>query len=201
MGQWLAALTATVMVFFSGFFGSGQTVSVTRIIDGDTVEIEDGRHIRYIGIDSPEKSDCYATAAAKLNEQLVLGKKIRLELGPKELDTYGRTLAFVWQGDELVNQKLLEKGAGEFFLDTVNVNHQDPLIQAANSAHDQRIGLWSACGDDCSIKGNLDKLDKRYYHLPEFRHYDQVIVNLDEGDRWFCSESQAQAAGFERARE
>src|SRR3990167_9717952 len=166
MGQWLAALTATVMVFFSGFFGSGQTVSVTRIIDGDTVEIEDGRHIRYIGIDSPEKSDCYATAAAKLNEQLVLGKKIRLELGPKELDTYGRTLAFVWQGDELVNQKLLEKGAGAFFLDRLNVKHQPELIKAENSAHDRRLGLWSECGGNCNIKGNLDKQDKRWYHLP-----------------------------------
>src|SRR3990170_4380734 len=113
MGKWWAALAASIIVFFSGFFSRGQMVSVTRIIDGDTVEIEDGRHIRYIGIDSPEKEDCYATAAAKLNEQLVLGKKVKLELGPKELDTYGRTLAFVWQGDELVNQKLLEKGAGE----------------------------------------------------------------------------------------
>src|SRR3989344_5982109 len=145
MGQWLAALTATVMVFFSGFFGSRQMVSVTRIIDGDTVEIEDGRHIRYIGIDSPEKNNCYATAAAKLNEQLVLGEKVKLELGPNELDDYGRTLAYVWIDGDLVNQKLLAEGAGEFFLDTVNVYHQEALIQAANQGHDQRAGLWSAC--------------------------------------------------------
>ena len=47
----------------------------------------------------------------------------------------------------------------------------------------------------------VDKNDKRWSHLPYFRHYDQVEVNLDHGDRWFCTEKEAIEAGFERARE
>jgi len=58
-------------------------------------------------------------------------------------------------------------------------------------------------GDEsgCVIKGNLDRNDVRYYHLPEFRHYDQVEMNFEHGDRWFCSEEEAIKAGFTRARE
>ena len=61
-------------------------------------------------------------------------------------------------------------------------------------------GLWQECGP-CLIKGNVDRLDKRWYHLPGFRHYESTEVNLEHGDRWFCSEGEAQEAGFERARE
>lgn len=196
---WLG-LAAGVTVLIGVLFSLSQ-VTVTRVIDGDTVEISDGRHIRYIGIDSPEKGDCYATAAAKLNEELVLGKKVKLELGLNELDEFGRTLAYVWVNGKLVNEKLLQNGAGEFFLDTVNVNHQEALIQAANKSYDQRVGLWGVCGEDCNVKGNTDIHGKRWYHLPEFRHHQQTIVNLDHGDRWFCTEAAAQAAGFSRARE
>ena len=64
------------------------------------------------------------------------------------------------------------------------------------------MGLWAECWkeSDCAIKGNVDRNDKRWYHLPEFRHYDQTEMNLDHGDRWFCTEEQAIKAGFERAR-
>lgn len=87
-----------------------------------------------------------------------------------------------------------------FFYDSVNLRHQQDLIGVAESARAGERGLWGACGP-CVVKGNYDTSGHRFYHLPHFRHYPQVVVNLDDADRWFCSEADAVAAGFTRARE
>jgi len=195
--------------FFSwrNFFSPSLVVS--EVTDGDTIKLSDGRRIRYIGIDAPEEEACFAEEATEINRDLVLGKNVRLERDVNEMDQFGRYLAYVYvqeNGKEVfVNQALLIEGAGEFFLDTVNLKYQEVLVQAAEEAHEKKKGLWQTCAPDkkkgCQIKGNVDRLDKRWYHLSDFRHYDQVVINFEAGDRWFCSEEKAQEAGFERARE
>ena len=52
---------------------------------------------------------------------------------------------------------------------------------------------------DCVIKGNISA-NGRIYHLPGQQFYDRVVVRTDQGQRWFCSEAEAQAAGWRRAR-
>lgn len=184
---------------------------VTRIVDGDTIELKNGQVVRYIGLDTPEKEKCFFEESSKINEALVLDKKIRLEFDQNEMDRFGRTLAYVFitnpetNKEIFVNEYLLQKGAGKFFLDTVNLRYQDQLATSAQKAHEEKQGLWQTCAPDpnkgCLIKGNLDKLDNRYYHLPEFRHYDQVVINLISSDQWFCTEKEAIEAGFTKARE
>lgn len=187
------------------------TFLVTKVTDGDTIELDDGRIIRYLNLDTPElglgeKPDqCFAQEAKKINEELVLGKKIRLELDVNEMDRFGRTLAYVFVDDLFVNEALLSRGAAEFQLDTVNLVHQPVLVAAAQKAHQDKIGRWNKCAPSpkagCLVKGNLDKNDHRWYHLPDFRHYDQIVINPEESDRWFCTEAEAIEAGFKKARE
>lgn len=187
-----------------------QNFTVVEVIDGDTIKINDARVVRYISLDAAEKDECFSQEAKAINAELTLGKTVRLEMDTNEMDRFGRYLAYVYVQDEtgkevFVNQYLLGEGTAEFFLDTVNIRYQAILVQAAEQAHKEKRGLWSVCAPDpkvgCQIKGNLDRLDKRWYHLPSFRHYEQVIVNPEHGDRWFCTEEQAQTAGFKRARE
>ncbi len=52
---------------------------------------------------------------------------------------------------------------------------------------------------DCAIKGNISS-NGRIYHLPGQQFYDLVVVRTDLGQRWFCSEEEAQEAGWRRAR-
>jgi micrococcal nuclease len=134
-----------------------------------------------------------------------LNKKVRLQTDANELDQFGRTLAYVFVEQRLINKELLARGAGKYFEDYLNHKYQSELIAAAKAAHSQKLGLWSECAEDktdgCLVKGNLDPNDRRFYHLPHFRHYSQIVMNLDKGDRWFCSEQEAIAAGFKRARE
>lgn len=207
------ALLLILSLFLLGFFSwqhfSSQSFTVTEVIDGDTIKLNDGRRIRYISIDAPEEGECFVQEAKEINSDLVLGKQVRLERDTNEMDRFGRYLAYVYlrEGEEeiFVNEFLLAEGAGEFFLDTVNLRYQDLLVQAAEKAHQEKKGLWQTCAPNpqvgCQIKGNVDRLDKRWYHLPNFRHYEATEVNLEHGDRWFCTEEDAQAAGFERARE
>jgi len=190
---------------------SSKTYTVTQVIDGDTIKLGNGEVVRYIGIDTPElekgenEAQCFAQQAKEINEKLVKSKKVKIETDENKMDRFGRTLAYVYRDNIFVNQQLLEQGAGKFHLDTVNNKYQVTLIVAANQAHDQKVGLWKACAPDpeigCLIKGNLDRLDHRWYHLTEFRHYSQVIVNLEKSDQWFCTEEEAKEAGFEKARE
>jgi micrococcal nuclease len=201
-------LLSVILGFFSWQHFFVQSLTVTEVVDGDTIKLDDGRTIRYIGLDAPEEGECFNEEAEKINRDLVLGKQVRLETDTNEMDRFGRYLAYVYlrEGEEIfVNQELLKQGAGEFFLDTVNLRYQEVLIQAAEEAHKEKRGLWQACAPDpefgCQIKGNLDRLDKRWYHLPGFRHYETTEVNLEHGDRWFCTEEEAIVAGFEKARE
>jgi hypothetical protein len=97
----------------------------------------------------------------------------------------------------------LARGVGEFLLDNNNNMYQERLVEAARIGHEEEKGKWGQCGGEsgCVVKGNLDKDDVRWYHLPGFRHYDQIVMRLDLGDKWFCSEAEAIKAGFEKARE
>ena len=143
--------------------------------------------------------------AKRINEKLVLEKKVRLELDINEMDRFGRVLAYVFVDGLFVNEALLDRGAAEFQLDTVNVVYQDVLITAAQKAHQDKIGRWSKCApnskEGCRIKGNVDESGHRWYHLPHFRHYNQVVISPEKADRWFCTEAEAIEAGFKKARE
>jgi len=193
----LMVILALVVAVFSS-----QKHNVTRIIDGDTVEISGYEtNIRLIGIDTAEEGECYRTESTKLTKDLMLGRKVRVETDENEKDNFGRVLAYIYLTDgTMANKKLLEVGAGQFFYDSVNLKYQEELVQTAEKARQSRAGLWKACGP-CVVKGNYDIRGRRYYHLPEFRHYSQVVVNLDKADRWFCSEAEAINAGFIRARD
>jgi len=156
-----------------------KTYLVTKVIDGDTIEVKSLKFkvqsliseesedeiikIRYIGIDAPElakgkkKDECYAQKAKEISQHLVLGKEVKLEFDKNEVDRFGRYLAYVYTKDAnaknakeevFVNQYLLEKGAGIFFLDAVNLKYQDELIEAAEKGYKEKQGLWNDCAPD-----------------------------------------------------
>ncbi|MFA6356488.1 MAG: thermonuclease family protein, partial [Candidatus Omnitrophota bacterium] len=83
---------------------------VSKVIDGDTVVLENGEHVRYIGIDTPEKGRPYYSEAKRQNEKLVKGRKVRLEFDAGKADRYGRVLAYVYDGNTFVNEELVRNG-------------------------------------------------------------------------------------------
>ncbi len=83
---------------------------VTRVIDGDTIEINSIYHVRYIGIDTPEEDEYYFNESKEFNSELVLGKEVRLERDVSQVDKYNRLLRYVYVGDLFVNAELVRLG-------------------------------------------------------------------------------------------
>ncbi len=123
---------------------SSGTARVTRVIDGDTVILAGGEHVRYIGIDAPEMDppEPFGSAAAAANRELVQDKVVRLETDTSETDRYGRLLRYVWVGDQLINLELVRLGLAEAKSYPPDTRYQDLLDAAENEARQAGRGMW-----------------------------------------------------------
>ena len=126
---------------------SENAVYVTRVIDGDTLEIEGGYRVRYIGIDTPEKGEPYYWEALEANRSLVEGKRIRLEEDVEDRDEYGRLLRYIWVNDTMVNAELVRLGCAYSYSYPPNVKYQTYFLQMEKEAREHERGLWSSYSD------------------------------------------------------
>jgi micrococcal nuclease len=87
---------------------------VTRVIDGDTIELAGGTKIRYLLVNASEitngHNDCFGSNAAQFNSDLVLGKTVQLSYDVECTDRFGRTLAYVSVGGQEVNSLMIQRG-------------------------------------------------------------------------------------------
>lgn len=192
-----------------------QEVLVTRVIDGDTIEIAGGERVRYLGIDTPETVDprspvqCFGREASMENKELVEGKYVRLEKDISETDKYGRLLRYVYADDKLVNLELVKDGFAHILTIPPDIKYQDKFLAAEREAREAKRGLWGVCLDfgssdsssTCSIKGNISFTSgEKIYHLPSCDYYNETFINELKGERWFCDEQEAIVAGWRRAK-
>ena len=133
-------------------------IKVTKVVDGDTVELSNGRRVRYIGIDTPELErktptgwqevkEPFGKEAKQLNEALVLGKTVRLVFDAQAIDKYNRLLAycFVSTGDKevFVQTELLRNGLAYLYTAPPNIKYVDTMVAAYEEAKAKKAGLWS----------------------------------------------------------
>jgi len=205
----LLALSLLVNVFFLGNLFKGEdsfseelkTGHVTRVIDGDTFDLDDETRIRLAGAQAPEYPEgCLSTKAKERLEELILGQTVQVELVQK--DNFGRQVGFVKSKNVFVDKVLIEEGLAQA------MNGQHPkygagLLSAQDSAQAAKRGLWSSlCAGqkDCLIKGNFRRdRETKVYHLSDCYNYQKIVINEKEDDMWFCTEKEAQAAGFRKS--
>jgi micrococcal nuclease len=128
------------------------TAVVERVVDGDTVELDDGTRVRYLLVDTPEstngKDDCYGTEATEFNRQLVEGKSVHLEYDVECEDQYGRLLAYVEVADREVNSLLVERGyACVLHIPPNGDDRVDQFEELEQIADAGGKGMWGACSD------------------------------------------------------
>lgn len=129
---------------------------VVKVIDGDTVVLESGETVRLIGIDAPEKDDCFANESTLENKRLLQGKEVKLEKDVSEVDRYRRLLRFVWVGDPsagsgqsiFVNDYLVHEGYAVAKAYPPDVKFKEQFSQAEKEAKENNRGLWSICKSD-----------------------------------------------------
>ncbi|MGB9707620.1 MAG: thermonuclease family protein [Microgenomates group bacterium] len=183
---------------------------VVDVIDGDTFQLQSGKRVRLLGVDAPEYDRCGGVQAKRELESLIKGKIVYLK--EEQPETFGRSLALVYQGKIFVNEVILKKGWGR--PDYRKNSQRERLTSAYHYAKDNKLGIFSSlCRDsnsltrepvntktECNIKGNIDKNTyQKFYHLPGCKHYNEVVIEKDIGERYFCTEEEAQKAGFKKA--
>lgn len=131
-----------------------EKVRVVKVIDGDTIKLENGKAVRYIGIDTPETVhpskpiQCYGKEASNKNRELVEGKEIEMEKDVSETDKYGRLLRYIWIGDIFVNEYLVREGFAHSSTYSPDVKYQDGFREAERQAREEGKGLWGSYCDD-----------------------------------------------------
>lgn len=134
----------------------GQRVKVAKVIDGDTVEIETGAKVRFIGIDTPETVDprrpvgCFGKEASYETKGLLEGKAVVLEKDVSETDKFGRLLRYVYlpldNGELLfINDYLVREGFAKASTYPPDVKFTGRFLEAERQAKENKKGLWGKC--------------------------------------------------------
>lgn len=205
--------------------GAPKFTGTARIVDGDTLALDDIK-IRLHGIDAPEIAQtcsdmhgaiwtCGQWSKAAL-ERLATGLVTCVQ---KDIDRYGRIVGTCFAQGVDVNAAMVAKGAAFAY-----VQYSRDYISQETQARRMAFGMWrsgvqapSEYRSDkrvttqarqaaaeipspvgCTIKGNISK-SGHLYHLPGSRWYDGTRINEAQGEQWFCSESEAKAAGWRAA--
>ncbi len=151
----VAAVALLTLAVSEGWPGPAPEESylVARVIDGDTVELENGERVRYIGIDTPETVhpekpvQCFGPEASHRNKELVEGRRVRLERDMTDRDKYGRLLRYVYVSGVMVNAALVEGGYAYSYYYAPDTRHYEKLVKVEQEAKGQGRGLWAACTD------------------------------------------------------
>ncbi|WP_082418973.1 thermonuclease family protein [Massilibacterium senegalense] len=203
--------------------------TVIRVTDGDTIKIrldnEKEEKVRMILVDTPETVhpnkpvQPFGPEASQLTKDTLSGASIGLELGIEERDRYGRLLAYVYlQDGSMYNKTLIEKGLARVAVYPPNTKYLDEFKALEQQAKTEKLGIWSiedyqsssitnnsnqnntststtpTPSGSCDIKGNINSRGEKIYHMPGQQFYDKT--NAEE---IFCSEDEAQAAGYRKS--
>ncbi len=143
---WPLAIILCLLLPLYGCSSPPNTARVTQVIDGDTITIEGGYRVRYIGIDTPEiypDLEAFGIEAREANRKLVEGKEVRLEQDVSETDKYGRLLRYVWVDDILVEAELVRQGLARAKAYPPDTKYQVYLEQMEAEAREAGRGIWA----------------------------------------------------------
>lgn len=140
----------------------GKVVRLRKVVDGDTIVLENGLHVRYRGVDTPETGRFVhdpaplAERAKKRNAELLRGGRVRLRLGSPHLDRYGRVVARVFAlppenpadgnttppAEADVAAILLREGLGRVIGLGLSAEEYQELKAAESEARKNGAGIW-----------------------------------------------------------
>lgn len=215
MVRWVS-VAAALLIAGAAVAGPDGRISV---VDGDTIRVG-GETVRLFGIDAPEvEQTCRRPGgevwrcgdwARREVRRLFEGKRARCDA--IEFDQYGRTVATCAVGGTDMGETLVASGYARAYL-----RYSDRYLETEKAAVVTGRGIFGsdmaapeafraatrpapqAAPGDCVIKGNISDAG-RIYHMPGQENYADTRINTRRGERWFCTEAEARAAGWRRAR-
>ncbi len=149
-----------------------EVVIVERVIDGDTIVIENKTSVRLLGINSPERGELYYNEAKEFLEELVFNKTVRLEFGKNRYDRYHRVLAYVFINTENINLELVNEGYANFYFPSGKDKHYNDFKKAWEHCIKNNKYLCEKSRDKCA-----DCIE-----LKEFDYQNQIVVFYNKCD-------------------
>ena len=194
---------------------------VVAIADGDTFTLltpeKEQIRVRVAEIDAPESAQPYGNKSKQALSGMVFNKDVTVVV--ETIDRYGRTVGRPYVGDLDVSAEMIRIGAAWAYRQYLR---DEGLLTLEAEAKDAKRGVWGLSETQnvapwewrrsggrptpetsttgCQIKGNINSKGGRIYHVPGSRSYSQTKINESKGERWFCSESEARAAGWRAPR-
>jgi endonuclease YncB( thermonuclease family) len=223
IGRMVRRGTRLAAVFAAGLSWAGPAAAGPEgriaVIDGDTMRVG-GETVRLFGIDAPEIDQACRRPGGEVwrcgdwarDEVRRVYEGRRAVCDAIGTDRYGRTLATCRVEGRDMGAMLVANGLAraylrysDLYLETEKeavvagrgIFGSDMLAPEAHRALGQPAA--QAGPGDCVIKGNISG-SGRIYHMPGQENYADTQINAARGERWFCSEAEAQAAGWRRAR-
>lgn len=134
--------------------GGAKLYTVEKVVDGDTIDLDDGRRVRLLGIDAPERGsdvECWGDEAFNHLSALLGDSKVDLEYDVERMDVYGRTLAWIHADGVFINAKMVDDGAACVLIIPPNGAEFETYLESLESgAMTAGRGLWGACGS-CDV--------------------------------------------------
>ncbi|SFE91586.1 Endonuclease YncB, thermonuclease family [Sulfitobacter brevis] len=200
---------------------------VLHVIDGDTIDVGPVR-VRLHGVDAPEHGQpCQDAGGAALDCGAWVTAQVRAafegqvaQCDPIERDRYNRVVARCTVQDRDLGRVLVENGlafayrrysmaydleekaafiAGRGIHSFVLAAPSDHRLARATARKAGSGDAAATAPDGCVIKGNISK-SGHIYHVPGQRDYARAGISVQNGERWFCSEAEARAAGWRAAK-
>jgi endonuclease YncB( thermonuclease family) len=119
-------------------------LTVTNVVDGDTVDLSDGRRVRLLGIDTPERGDCGFDEASQFARTTLLNQEVEVAADPTqdELDQYGRSLLYIGAPDDYSTGVARAGWARHYVFDNNPVQKAPQIEAAQRAAQAERLGIW-----------------------------------------------------------
>ncbi len=124
---------------------------VSKVIDGDTITLDNGEKVRLIGIDTPERGQCYYKEAKLRLTELVLNKKVELEKDITNRDKYKRLLRYIYIDNSSINKILVEEGYAKSYYYPPDIKNYQIFRQSEKLAKKNSLGMWKHCTEDIDI--------------------------------------------------
>ncbi|OIO39660.1 MAG: hypothetical protein AUJ72_00290 [Candidatus Omnitrophica bacterium CG1_02_46_14] len=178
-----------------------QSVLVTEVLTGDTVRLEGGKTLKYIGIQAPPLQNIivlvrqYGASALQFNKQMVQGKKVLVEWGSQIRDDHKNLLGYVYLPDgKFVNEEILKAGHAKLKITPPNIRYLDQFRKAELGARRKKLGVWKEEPTNPYLKSEyVGEKNTKIYYFPNSPELDRIPkANLVT----FRSRVEAKAAGY-----
>lgn len=168
-----------LLIFISGCSITGSTVLegpflVTNVVDGDTLDLNNGYRIRFSGINTPETGECYHDEAWDRLKELTLNKEVLIEKDISDEGKYGRKLRYIYVNDTFVNGVMVSEGFAKVYDKYKDDTKKYPeLKQLEAKAKLKKLGVWSCeKNDNCLFVSSVNS-DK--FHTPNCKYAKKIL--------------------------